>query len=233
VGSNDGFCADRQNVIKRFVGDVGDIHDHTDAIHFADYFLAEVSQAIVRRFASGGIRPIVAAKMRKRHRQYAHPPIHPEHCQVICDLMPALDSQNNSDLLLANNSLDIACAGREFNLIRILVKNALHGISEIERPSHSVRPLVVFRNGHREEGNVDATLSKAREIDLAVGQTLADIHILQQNSLKSIVVSVDAQDSGVNALCFVSLLANGQRQYKQKLGGQQKAFEKSRMTSSF
>ena len=38
-----GSFADFQGVVKGFVGDVGDVDDHAEPIHFADDILAEIA----------------------------------------------------------------------------------------------------------------------------------------------------------------------------------------------
>ena len=62
---NHGSTADGYCVVKRFIGDVGDVHHHAQAVHFQDHLLAEIGQAIVMfdfgvGDIAGGIRPFVS-----------------------------------------------------------------------------------------------------------------------------------------------------------------------------
>ena len=59
VRGDDGSFADGENIVKRFVGDVGDVDDHAETIHFADDVFAEIGEAVVFGLGGGGIGPFV------------------------------------------------------------------------------------------------------------------------------------------------------------------------------
>ena len=59
--------ADGENIVKSFVGNVGDIDDDAEAIHFADDILAEIGEAVVCGLVGGGIGPIVIFHVREGH----------------------------------------------------------------------------------------------------------------------------------------------------------------------
>ena len=65
-GDERGF-ADFQRIVKRLVGNVGNIHHDSLAIHFADDFLAVAGKAVVRGLIGGRIGPLIIVKMRERH----------------------------------------------------------------------------------------------------------------------------------------------------------------------
>ena len=52
-----------------------------------------------------------------------------------------------------------------------------------------------------------AAFLQTREINHAVRKTLAEIHVLDEHALRGVVVTVHAQNVGLDAVCFVGLLA--------------------------
>src|SRR5260221_10678731 len=59
VGGEDGGFASFEGVVEGFVGDVGDVDDDAEAIHFADYVFAEIGEAVVGGLVGGGVGPLV------------------------------------------------------------------------------------------------------------------------------------------------------------------------------
>src|SRR6185369_9142593 len=98
--------------------------------------------------------------------------VHPQHGQIVVDLMAAFDGEDSGNLLLLDNALDIASTGRKLDLVRMLIEDALHGIAQIERPAHGFGAVLVSRDPEREEWNMNAALAKARDVEHAIGQTL-------------------------------------------------------------
>src|SRR5215475_980048 len=131
--------------------------------------------------------------MSQRHRKNANPPIHAQHAKVIVDLVPTLNCQNSSDLLLPNYPLDVARACRQFDLIWILIEDPLHCIPQIEGPSYCLGSWIVGWHPQREERHMYAAFLQSRQINHPIWQPRADVDFLDQHSLRCIVVCVETK----------------------------------------
>ncbi len=68
---DDRCFGDIEHVIHGFRGDVRQINQHAETVHFANNFPAELGQAFVAHIIRCRIRPVVAVKMRNRHVAHA------------------------------------------------------------------------------------------------------------------------------------------------------------------
>ena len=211
MGSDHRFRAHRDGVIERLVGNMRNIDNHADGIHFANYLLAEIGEAIVHRRAGGRVGPVVIAKVRERHREDAHAPVHAQYGQVVVDLMAAFDGEYSGDFFLADDALYVTRASGKLYLVRMLIEDALHGIAQIEGPANGFWAVVIGWNPEREKWDMNAALAQARDVEHAVGQMLRDIDMLDEHALRSVIVAVDAEHAGLYAMCLVELLGETQR----------------------
>jgi len=76
---------------------MGQINQHAEAIHLANYLLAEISQAVVRRVHSTAVGPGRVAIVSESHDSYPLVEEHSECSQGAVDGMAALDCDEGSD----------------------------------------------------------------------------------------------------------------------------------------
>src|SRR6266436_9461796 len=98
VRSNQWHPADFQGVVKSLVGNVGDVHQHALAVHFADHLLAEMGKSVVRRLVGGRVRPLVIVKMRERHIAHSERAVDAYHSNVIANHVATLYAHEDGNL---------------------------------------------------------------------------------------------------------------------------------------
>jgi hypothetical protein len=106
---------------RSFVGDVGDVHHHADAVHLPHHHPAEVVQAVVHavrlRVEAGseevarGVGPVVGVGVGERHVADAETVEVPQRSQRVLDGVPALDAHEDRDLTVALGAADVGHGG--------------------------------------------------------------------------------------------------------------------------
>ena len=136
-----GFVVTVERVVEGLVGDVRDIHDHAEAVHLPHHLLAEFGEAVVRGLVGGGVGPVVVAEMGQRHRADAQALVHPQHREIVVDLVPAFERQDGGDPPgLARSARRPRRSGRQRDLIGMRVEQPLHGVAQIERAPDASAP---------------------------------------------------------------------------------------------
>jgi len=77
---------------------VRNVHDDSEAVHFADYVFSEIRQAIVHCFVRRRIGPFVVAAVRERHVSNSQRGVAAQHREARIDHVPALDSHQRGNL---------------------------------------------------------------------------------------------------------------------------------------
>src|ERR1700682_5121108 len=123
---DDGLSGDGEHIEKGFVGDVRDVHHHSNSVHLAIHFFAEFGEAVVGGLIGGRIGPVVVAEVGERHGANAHALVHAEHVQVVGDLVSAFQRQDGGDLTRVCDTLDVGGGGGKLDPVGILVEDGLH-----------------------------------------------------------------------------------------------------------
>src|SRR5207253_1103196 len=89
------------------------------------------------------------------------------------------------------------------NSVRIFVENALHCVSKVQRAPDGFGTLVVCRHPKGEEWNVNSAFLQSGNVYRAVRQPIANVHVLEHDSLDGVVMPIDAEYACLNAACSV------------------------------
>src|SRR6267378_3905511 len=92
--------------------------------------------------------------------------------KIVIDLVAAFNSEDDGDLFRCGNALNVSHCPGQFNLRRVLIKDALCSIAQIERAAHGLRSFVVDGDPQCEERYVDAALAQAGNIDVSIRKAL-------------------------------------------------------------
>ena len=117
--------ADRQHVVKSFVGDVGNVDHHAQLVHLGHHLLAERSQAIVRGLVTRGVGPFGVHSVGQGHVADAQREELIESGQAVVDHVAALDAHQHRDLLGFFRGADFVGGGAQHQIVRV----AGHGLA--------------------------------------------------------------------------------------------------------
>src|SRR5208337_4055951 len=113
VRGDDGGFADSDGVVEGFVGDVRDVHEDAEAVHFADYFLAEVGKAVVGGLVGGGVGPLVVVHVGEGHVADAESGEGAEDGEIVAHHVAAFDADEAGDFVLLFGFADVGDGGGE------------------------------------------------------------------------------------------------------------------------
>src|SRR5207245_2299603 len=174
----------------RFVGDMGDVHEDTLAIHLADDFLAEIGEAVVNGLVGGGIGPLVVIEVRERDVADAEIAEHAQDTDVVADHVTALDADQDGDLTLGVRAANVVGGAAENKIVRMLLHVFADRVDLVERFLDGGWPEDAAVDPHREKLDVEAALAHARDIHMTVGVALAEIKGLREEALRRVRVRV-------------------------------------------
>src|SRR5712664_2102403 len=97
VGGKDGGFAGGDGVGEGFVGDVGDVDEDAEAVHFADYVFAEVGEAVVGGLVGGGVGPLVVVHVGESHVAATESGEGAENGEVVAHHVSAFDAHEDGD----------------------------------------------------------------------------------------------------------------------------------------
>jgi len=116
----------------------------------------------------------------------------PQHTEVAIQVETAFQVEHGRDLVLPVDALDIGCVQRQFDLVVILRKL---GQGEIDQSKgllclHPLR-IIFLRYEDGEEHGFHTALDRARQIELPVGDTVADVAPVIQLAVDHVNVTVE------------------------------------------
>ncbi len=136
-------------VPESLVGDVRDVHHHAQPIHLQHDLLAEIGEPVVMlNFGivnvARGISPFIGVRPRERHVAHAQPVVVAQQVHVVFNRVPALDSHQRSQFVLAMGPLNICYGKSHHHAIRMTRRLLVYGVDQIERVPRKVA-LIRFR----------------------------------------------------------------------------------------
>ena len=87
--------------------DVGQVHQHTKAIHLSHHLAAKLREAVDLRLVSAGVGPVHVLEMGQRHVPRAQPMKHSQSAQGVVDGVSALNANERADLARIESRLDV------------------------------------------------------------------------------------------------------------------------------
>ncbi len=189
--------AHRQGVVESLVADVGNIHHHAKAVHFANDIFAKIGQPLVHRRIGRGVRPFIVAAVRQRHIAHAEPRIRAQHAQIIGDHVPALDAHQRRDLALLASFANFRSRCGENDIVRVPAHLLAHRIDLIERVLDGFRPRDFAGNPDGKENRAESAFLHPRNIDAAGIAARPQVKSAVEKALRRVVVRIHHERSKV------------------------------------
>jgi len=132
VGGEDGGGGSGENVVEGFVGNVGDVHDDAETVHFADDILAEGGEAVVFGLGGGGIGPLVVLHVGEGHVTDAESGEGAEDGEIVAHHVATFDTDEGGDFVLGAGGTDFGGGSGEDEIVGIFADGFADGIDLIE-----------------------------------------------------------------------------------------------------
>ncbi len=203
VRSDNGSFGGGDDVGEGFVGDVRDIDHDAEAIHFEDDLLAEVGEAVMRGGVGGRVSPVGIFHVGEGHVANTESGVGAEDGEVVIDHVAAFDTHERSDLALFFGGADFFGGGGKDKIVGMFANGFADGVDLVESllNGDGAGDFAVDPDG--EEDGVQAAFAHARDVDVAVGVTRADIEGGVEEALGGVVVGIDNDGRGVERFGFV------------------------------
>ena len=205
MGRNHGSFRHRNGVVKSLVGNVGDVHQHAQAIHLEDDLLAAVCQAIVVLDLgivdiARGVGPLVGIRPAQSHVTNAEAVEIAQQVDIVFDRVTAFDTHQRSQFLLFVGTLDIVGAERHHHAVGMPRRLLINRIDQIERVAGEVALVGLRLHPDGKELSAKIACLGFIEADVAVvlGVGRSDVEILVEKTLRRVGVGVDNQRRLVN-----------------------------------
>src|ERR1700738_924344 len=159
--------ADFESVVEGFVADVGNVHHHAEAVHFADDLFAEIAEPVVNRFVGGGVGPLHIAAVRQRHVTHAQCDIVPENAEIARNHVAALDAEQSSDLAFLTGLANLGSSSSENQVAWMLAHLFANSVNLIEGALDGFRTGDLARHPNGKENGAESAFLHARDINTA------------------------------------------------------------------
>src|SRR6267142_2791868 len=169
--------ADFERIVKRLVRNVRNVHEHSLPVHFADHFLAEIRQAVMRRLVGGGVRPLIIVEVGERHVAYAQACVVADHVNVVADHVAAFHAHEDGDLALRVGAADLLRGGGQCKVLAMLLDVLTDDVNLVESLLYRWWPQGPSGNENGEKLYVEAPFTHARYVDVAFSIAFAKIEV--------------------------------------------------------
>src|SRR5882724_4288037 len=183
--------ADFQRIVKRLVRNVRNVHEHPLPVHFADHFLAEIRQAIMRRLVRRRVCPLVIVEMRQRHVAHAQARVIADHVNVVADHVAAFHAHENSNLALRVGAADLLRGGGQHQVLAMLLDVLTDDINLVESLLYRRWPENSPGNENGEKLSVQAAFAHPRYVDMAFLIAFAKIELAGQHALRRVRMRIE------------------------------------------
>jgi len=153
-----------KRVLHRRLARVAQIDDHADAVHLAHHLFAERGQPVVRGRVGRAVAPRRVPAMGQRHVPRAEIIHVAQHRQARSDRMTALHAEHARDLARLHRLFELGRTGREHQVVRIALDEALHHVDLFQRLLHRLRLIAVRRDIDRPELRADMALAQPDQV---------------------------------------------------------------------
>src|SRR6266403_2861303 len=178
--------ADFQRIVKRLVGNVRNVHEHSLPVHFADHFLAEIRQAVMRRLVGRGVRPLVIVEMRERHVAHAESRVIADHVHIVPDHVATFHAHEDGNLALRAGAAALLRSGGQHQVLAVSLDVLADDVNLIESLLYRRRPENSPRNENGEKLRVQAAFTHARYVDVAFRIPFPEIEVTGQHALRCV-----------------------------------------------
>src|SRR6266702_1998395 len=179
-----------ERVVKGLVADVGDVHYHAEAVHFADDLLAEIGETVVYGLVCRRVGPFVIAAVRERHVADTESGIGAQNSEVAIDHVAAFDAHERGDLALFVCFADFGGGGGKREVIGMLADLFAHSIDLDERTNDGVKAGYLARNPDGEKDRAEISFAHARDVDTAGSAACAEVELSIEETLRCVVMRV-------------------------------------------
>src|SRR6266850_1504393 len=191
MGCDERHLADFQRIVKRLVGNVRNVHEHSLAVHFADYFFAEIRQSVMRRLVRGGVRPLVIVEMRERHVAHAQARVIADHVNVVADHVAAFHAHEDGNLALRAGAADLLRGGGQHQVLALLPDVLQDDINLVESLLYRRRTESSSRNEDGEKLRVQAAFPHPRYVNVAFRIAFPEIELAGQHTLRCVRMRIE------------------------------------------
>ncbi len=211
VRGDDRRLGDVEDGVHGVGGDVGDVDEHAEAIHFEDYFAAESGEAVGGfGFVGGSVGPGEAVGVREGHVANAEFVIHAKEREGILDGMAAFDSDEAGDFVGFADLEDFVGGAREGEGFGIASDHAVDEVDLLEGLAGGAA------GDHEAGGNVsspelgaEAAEFEAGDVGVEIGPgVFGEVEVIEGHAglsahfVGEIVVAVDDEGFAVDAPGF-------------------------------
>ena len=147
--------------------DVGEVHQHPQAVHLAHHLLAEGAEAAVLRLVGGGVGPVGVAAVGEGHVADAQVVVGAQGAQAVLEGAAVLHAEERGDLARPVRGLDVLGPGGEDEGLRV---GRDHAAGEVDLLELHPRAARVHRGDpDRPELRSHLALAQPREVGLVRG----------------------------------------------------------------
>ena len=183
-----------QNIVKGRIGNVGNIDEHSEPIHFPDYLFAEIRQPVVAWRRRSRNRPIpsprCASASCSARRAREIPAKSQGRCRWRARLRLPASRRFCSPLapsgLLCERRAKRQIAAMNFDLFQ-------RGSEQIPRALRSRRARNFHRHPQGKEDGSNASLAQPGDIDAALGVAMPQVKLIEEETLRRVGVRVEYQ----------------------------------------
>ena len=199
MGGHDGVAAGVDGCRDGFVGGVGDVDHHAEAIHFANHIAAAIVQAVPFRRGAAGVciiaGPVVRGKLDRPHAEAVHLA---DDGRVAIEIEAAFDIEHGGDLAVAVNALDVRRVAGDLDALAVAADLFQRAVQHAHRLlGFEAAGIVVLGHEDGKEERAESAFLGARQVELAVGFALADVAAVVELAIHGVYVSVEDQGAGM------------------------------------
>ncbi len=180
MGEDDGGGGDIERVVHGFGGDVREIDEHADFVHFADDIFAKRREAVGFFLVGARVGPIERVGVGECHVAGTEVVELLEHHEGFLDAVAAFDANEAGDFSFAVDSFDVVCRVSEFERFGVAGDHSLDEVDLLERGGERFATVTGFDgNPHGPELCADAALAELGDIGLQRGLFLGNVELIE------------------------------------------------------
>ena len=204
VRGDDGSAGGGDDVPEGFVGDVGDVDDHAEAVHLGDDLFAEGGEAVVVGDGgvvdvAGGVGPVVGVGPGEGHVTDAEAVVVAEEAEGVLDGVAAFDAHEDGEFSLLVRCDDLIGGGAELEFVGCAADLLEGGVDEFEGAAGGgVGGVLAGVDPDGEELRVEIALLCGVVVEHAAVEWVGEVPVLVDEALRGVGVGVDDDSARVH-----------------------------------